>query len=132
MNGRSWLVTFFLFLFLLAIIVLQVLSMVQAERLYERFDSVLNALRRGGIAAAMKEKGRTEKAGLPMEEYPGDEGDWLVWSLPGEPTTLYDVLATSTWASRWIVTGNIFESLIEYEPDAFKFRGRLAEDFFNF
>ena len=38
-------------------------------------------------------------------------------------------MASSSWSSRWIVSGNIFESLLEYEPDAFKYKGKLAEDF---
>jgi hypothetical protein len=42
MNGRSGLVTFFLFLFLAVMILLQVLSMVQSDRLYERLNHLLN------------------------------------------------------------------------------------------
>lgn len=44
MNGRSGLVTFFLFLFLVVMIVLQLLSMVQSDRLYERLNLLLDRL----------------------------------------------------------------------------------------
>lgn len=117
MNGRSWLVTFFLFLFLLVIIVLQVLSTVQAERLYERFESVLKTLQSGGITAATKDRGRTEKADLPMEEYPGDEGDWMVWRLHEEPRTLNTMTVEGGLVTNWICIGNIIERLFEYDID---------------
>ena len=42
MNNRSGLVTFFLFLFLLVVVILQVLSMIQSERLYKRLNHVLD------------------------------------------------------------------------------------------
>ncbi len=42
MNGRSGLFKFFLFLFLACIILLQVLSMVQADRLYERLNHLID------------------------------------------------------------------------------------------
>lgn len=127
MNGRSGIFTFFLFLFLAFVVLLQILSMVQADRMYERLNFLLDRWEITGPGRVVGEK--VSPADLPGEEYPGDEGDWLIWSLSGEPTTLFDVLATSTWSSRWIVQGNIFESLIEYEPDDFKYRGKLAEEF---
>ena len=127
MNNRSGLVTFFLFLFLAVMIMFQILSMIQSDRLYERLNTLLKRLSSTRqISVAQKQRSSVD---LPMQEYPGDEGDWLVRSLNIEPATLYDILASSGWASRWIVSGNIFESLLEYEPDAFKFRGKLAEDF---
>ena len=129
MNGRSGLVTFFLFLFLAVMILLQVLSMVQSDRLYERLNSLVDRWESSRPLRIAGEREVAERPDLPMEEYPGDEGDWLVWHLSGEPTTLYDILASSTWSSRWIVNGNIFESLIEYKPDAFEYRGKLAEEF---
>ena len=35
----------------------------------------------------------------------------------------------ASWSTRWIVLYNIFESLIDYEMDDFKYRGILAEKF---
>ncbi|MBN2455395.1 MAG: hypothetical protein JXB29_02480 [Sedimentisphaerales bacterium] len=131
MNGRSsGIVTFFLFVLLSVLVLLQVLSMIQADRLYERLDGLVRtAAEEGRRLVAGTSANEKEQKAQTAEEYPGDEGDWLVWHLSGEPTTLYAFLETATWPSRWITSGNIFESMLEYEPDAFEFRGRLAEDF---
>ncbi|MHC4122757.1 MAG: peptide-binding protein [Planctomycetota bacterium] len=128
MNNRSGLVVFFLFLFLAVMILFQILSMIQADRLYERLNGLIETLSVDRQTVATYKKAEVP-GDVSKDEYPGDEGDWLVRSLSGEPTTLYGVLAASTWSTRWIVSGNIFESLLEYEPDAFKFCGKLAEDF---
>jgi len=127
MNGRSAIVTFLIFLFLCVMITFQVLSMIQSDRLYERLNFLLDTLKTSGPVRTAG--GQVSSVNLPGEEYPGDEGDWLVWRLSSEPPTLYDVLATANWYSRWIVQGNIFESMVEYKLDAFEYRGRLAEEF---
>ncbi|MHC4477527.1 MAG: hypothetical protein ACYTEL_17910 [Planctomycetota bacterium] len=44
MDGRRSLVTFFLFLFLSVMILLQILSMIQSDRLYARLNVVLHKL----------------------------------------------------------------------------------------
>jgi len=130
MNGRSTLATFFLFIFLLIMIVLQVLSMVQADRLYERLNHLLDTL--ASNRTVIVNQGNQAKTGaknLPGQEYPGDEGDGLIWCIQIEPGTLNDIVTSATWATRWIMSNNIFESMVEYEPDAFKYRGKLAEKF---
>jgi peptide/nickel transport system substrate-binding protein len=127
MNNRSGLVTFLLFLFLALMLLLQVLSMVQSDRLCERLNLLLDRLAGAKVERTISQ--RQAAKDLLGEEYPGDEGDWLIWHLSGEPTTLYAVLETATWSSRWIVGGNIYESMVEYKPDAFEYRGKLAEDF---
>ena len=45
MDGRSGLFTFFLFLFLAVMILLQILSMVQSDRLYERLNQLIDTLK---------------------------------------------------------------------------------------
>jgi len=45
MNGRSGLVTFFLFLFLIVMVILQILSMIQSDRLYGRLNRLLELQR---------------------------------------------------------------------------------------
>ena len=77
MSERGGIVTFFLFLFLLIIILLQILSMVQSDRFYRALNQ-LDEIFKGGARAA----------GERHEEYPGDEGDWLVWAFRVEPKTL--------------------------------------------
>ncbi len=129
MNGRSGVFKFFLFLFLGVIILLQVLSMIQADRLYERLNGLVDRLEsRASIPARTMEK-PAQTASSVFEEYPGDEGDWLVYCLTAEPATLCNFIAAANWSTRYIELGNIFESMVEYEPDAFEYRGRLAEKF---
>ena len=48
MNGRSGLVTFFVFVFLIVMITLQVLSMIQSDRLYGRLNHLLELRRNTG------------------------------------------------------------------------------------
>ena len=126
--NRSGIALFFLFLFLAVIILLQFLGMMQSDRLYERVNRLESAVKSARFSQPQSfTESRTSDQNAPA----GDEGDWLVWSLEGEPATLNDILTSATWYTRWIVSipPNIFESLIEYEPNAFKFRGRAAKEF---
>jgi len=124
MNGRSPIFTFFLFAFLIVLIVLQFLSMMQSDRLYERLNDVVRVVERSGVRGT---SGQTATGS--GERYPGDEGDWLVRCLSTEASTLYAILESASWSSRWIVSDNIFESMIRYKPDAFEYEGHLAEEF---
>ncbi len=123
MNGRSGWVTFLFFSFLAVMILLQVLSMVQSDRLYNRLNRLIE-VREGG--AAFRTRADAGSAGLPGEEYPGDEGDWLIWRLDAEPENLNALTSTSMYA-RYIISGNIFESFLEYDPDRLTHRPVLAE-----
>lgn len=124
MNGRGGIVTFFIFLFLSIIILLQILSMVQSDRLYERLNLLLDRLASGWPVSVAGEKGRS--ADLPMEEYPGDEGDWLFFRLGAEPATLNPITSKDVYAN-WITIGSIFERLLEYDFDEAKLKPWLAE-----
>jgi peptide/nickel transport system substrate-binding protein len=126
MNNRSGLFTFLLFLLLLAMILLQVLSMVQSDRLYERLNHLLETL--SGRQSVFSKTASDSNTGRG-EKYPGDEGDWLIQSISGEPATLNTLAESSSWPTRWIVSGNIFESLVVYESNDFKLKGLLAEEF---
>lgn len=126
MNGRSGIFTFFLFLLLAVIILLQVLSMVQSDRLYERLNMLLERLRSGGSAKIVQEQERS--ADLPGESYPGDKGDWLIWRIGAEPATLNPVTAKDLYAD-WIAGGNIFETLMRYNLDKVELEPLLAESF---
>ena len=108
MNGRSGIFTFFLFLLLALIILLQILSMVQSDRLYERLNMLLDRLKSSGPAKIVQEQERS--ADLPRGSYPGDKGDWLIWRIGAEPATLNPVTAKDIYAG-WISDGNIFETL---------------------
>ncbi len=128
MNNRSGPVTFFLFLFLLIMILLQVLSMIQSDRLYERLNLLLDRAVTGRIATGLVSQ-KSEGKDLPGEPYPGDEGDWLVWCLSAEPSTLNYIHTTSTKATQWITLGSIFETLLEYDPNEVTLRPDLAESY---
>jgi len=127
MNGHSGLFTFFLFLLLACVILLQVLSMVQADRLYERLNLLIERWQTSGLLRTAGEK--ESSADLQGEEYPGDEGDWLIWRLDAEPATLNMIHTSSGMYTNYIVHGNIFEGLLDYDPDAFELRPFLAESY---
>jgi len=129
MNGRSGLVTFFIFLILSLMIVLQILAMIQSDRLYERLNTVLDRLTEFRARPRVVEHRQAKKADLPMEEYPGDEGDWLIFHLSAEPRTLNPITVEAETSTRYITTGNIFERLMEYDPDEVKLKPWLAESY---
>lgn len=127
MNNRSGLSMFILFLFLAAMITLQMLSMIQMDRQYEHLNRVIKVVENIGTIAV---SGRGAKTTASSEdEYPGDKGDWLVRCISAEPATLFRILESAGVAARWIVSGTIFESMINYKPDAFEYEGHLAEEF---
>ena len=124
MNNRSGVATFFLFLFLLVMILFQVLSMVQADRLYERLDRLIESVQSRGPARVVEKVSERVDA----EEYPGDEGGWLVWNLRGEPSSLNTILPGTSYGS-YVALGNIFEQLLHYDIDEVKLVPWLAESF---
>ena len=89
MNGRSGVFKFFLFLFLSVIVLFQVLSMVQSDRLYKRLNVLVDRLENSAASTPVRTEGKsTENKSSVFESYPGDDGDWLVFNEPGEPRTL--------------------------------------------
>ncbi len=115
MNGRSGIFTFFLFLFLAFVVLLQILSMVQADRLYERLNFLLDRWEASGPGRFAG--GKASSADLSGEEYPGDEGDWLVWHESGEPRTLNPISVETSLEGRSVYLRNIFETLFYYDWD---------------
>lgn len=120
MNSRSGWFGFLFVLLLAVMVVLQVLSMVQSDRLYERLNYVLKIQREGS--------GRTGKDEMRGDAYPGDEGDWLVWRIGGEPATLNLMVARDFYAN-WIVGGNVFETMLARDFESGELKGVLAESF---
>lgn len=117
MNGRSGAFKFFLFLFLGVIITIQVLSMVQADRLYERLNALVRRLDSSPITPARTiEKPVSEKSPI-FQEYPGDEGDWLICVEIGEPRTLNPISVENSIEARDIYSRNIIEPLFYYDLD---------------
>ncbi len=123
MNGRGGVVRFFLFLFLLVIVLLQIFSMVQSDRFYRALNQLDEILKGGGSMRG--ETNEPNVIGEGDEEYPGDEGDWLVWGFRVEPRTL-NPISTDQYAI-WITIPYIFEPLLAYDYDESRLKPFLAE-----
>lgn len=126
MNGRRGVVTFFLFLFLLIIILLQILSMVQSDRLYERINRLERTFE--NATAIGRAGSEPNTSAVSDKEYPGDKGDWLVWRIGAEPATLNYITSKDLYAT-WVTGGSIFESLLEYDLDKVELKPLLAKSY---
>lgn len=131
MNGRGGLFKFVVFILLLVVVVTQILSIMQSRRLYQRLERVLGKLSSGQIGTRFSTSPSvTHKADdLPMPEYPGDDGDWLVWCLRGEPRTLNMISVNSDAYTNYVVLGSIFERLLEYDYNEAVLKPWLAESY---
>ena len=130
MNGRSsGIFKFFVFLFLLVIVLVQVLSMIQANRLYDKLDRLTRNLERTISSRPTARQGEINED-LPGEPYPGDDGDWLVWCINAEPANLNPITRKDTYAA-WILSdyGNIFESMLQYDLDKIEVEPFLAKSY---
>jgi len=126
MNGREVSIAFFIFLLLSTIILLQIFSMVQSDRLYESLNRLDEIFESSNAIEANKSRSRIPN---PVEEYQGDEGDWLVWGFRVEPKTLNQINVDGDIYSRWITTPQIFEPLMVYDFDNVTLKPLLAESF---
>jgi peptide/nickel transport system substrate-binding protein len=125
MNGRSATKTIFFFFLLIVIIFLQLLSAIQTNR----FNKKLNSLEK--VLSNASEQDRTS-AGQTLtsnQDYPGDEGDWLVWAFPVEPKTLNLISVNSDIYSRWMTFETVFEPLLSYDYEEVKLKPHLAENY---
>ncbi len=127
MNGRGGIVTFFVFLLLSIIILLQMLSMLQSDRFYEGLNRLDEIFEGGG--AIETGRGKPGISGIVNKEYPGDEGDWLIWGFRVEPKTLNQINVDNDIYSRWITTPQIFEPLMAYDFDNVTLKPLLAESY---
>jgi peptide/nickel transport system substrate-binding protein len=120
MNKHSGVFTFFLFSFLAAMILLQVLSMIQSDRLYERLNHLIDVNKSSFISG---------RPSTVTAESGKDSGDWLVYHLLGEPRTLNPISVDSDMSARYIYSRNIHETLFDYELDydGVKLKPALAE-----
>ena len=125
MNGRGGIATFFLFLFLSIVILLQIFSMVQSDRLYEGINRLDEAFKYVGSARESEPK----TSDIINKEYAGDEGDWLVWGFRVEPKTLNQFSADNDIYSRWITVPYIFEPLLVYDFNDLTMKPWLAESY---
>ena len=112
MKFRSGLVTFLIFLCVCVIVALQVVSLVQTNRACKRLERLTD-----------QRDNRTQD-----QNQPGDEGDWLIWALTDEPGTL-NPLTRRVISADWVVWGNIFEGLVDYDYDEVKLKPMLAKSY---
>jgi peptide/nickel transport system substrate-binding protein len=126
MNGRGGAGGYFLLLFLSIIIFLQIYSMKRAERFYEQLNR-LEKVFRGAASEDLKPKYKAAEG--QGEEYPGDEGDWLVWAFRVEPKTLNPISVDTDAYAIWITIPYIFEPLLTYDYDQVKLKPALAESY---
>ncbi|MBW8002818.1 MAG: hypothetical protein FVQ80_12485 [Planctomycetes bacterium] len=122
MKIKSRLNTFLLFALLSAMIFLQIASMMQSDRLYV----LLNRFIAGDTDSTSTASTKTD---LPMPEYIGDEGDWLVWGFRVEPRTLNQFSAENDIYSRWITVPYIFEPLLVYDYEDLTMKPHLARSY---
>ena len=124
MNSRNTLVTALFFLALLGLIVLELLRMVQSDRLYERFNRleqrVDERLKQVTIAPTTSTQTST---GSDLRQ--ANRGDWLISRFGAEPATLNPLTARDAYAS--IINGHIFETLMKYNLDTAELEPLLAE-----
>lgn len=126
MNGRGRIVGFFIFLLLVVIIFLQIFSMVQSDRFYRalnRLDDILQGRERPSRQTIRKARSTAD------QEYPGDEGDWLVWAFRVEPKTLSQISTENDIYARWLTVPYIFEPLLFYDYNEIKLEPWLAESY---
>ncbi len=122
MSNRTNTSGFFLFIILAVIICLQILSMAQSDRLYIMLNKIDRIIEQG---VASEYKYGDLRTG---EEYPGDDGDWLVWAFRVEPKTLNQINVDNDIYSRWITLRNIYEPLMVYDFDEVKLKPLLVEN----
>ncbi|MHC5061880.1 MAG: peptide-binding protein [Planctomycetota bacterium] len=113
--------TFLLLLVLAIIISLQIMAMVRSNRLSKRINEVVDAWADVGQISVVSD--------TTANEYPGDEGDWLIWAMHVEPKTLNPFSVDSDIYARWITARNIFESLLVYDWDQLRFVPWLAQKY---
>ena len=123
MNHRTNAVWFFLLIILASVIALQILSMVRSDRFYVALNKIEDVIEEGVNP-------QDKPGGLhAVEEYPGEDGDWLIWAFRVEPKTLNQINVDSDIYSRWITELNIFEPLMAYDFDAMKLKPYLADSY---
>ena len=124
MNGRWTGKAIFLFFLLIVIILLQLLTRIQTNRFLKKLDSLEKKL--SSVSTLESSEGQKSPA---KEEYPGDEGDWLVWAFPVEPKTLNLISVDTDIYAVWMCFETVFEPLLAYDYDEIKLVPCLAKSY---
>ena len=125
MNGRSSSKAIFLFFLIIIIILLQLLSTIHTNRFIKKLDFLEK------VFSDTSAQYKTSAGQIPSaeQEYPGDEGDWLVWAYPVEPKTLNLISSDVDTYTVWMVFETVFEPLMVYDYDEVKLKPFLAKNY---
>lgn len=123
MNTRSTLLKIFIVLMLVVIVLMQLLSMKQSDRLFNRLNQIEQSLKPGKLPA------RDDVERTASE----NEGDWLVRCITAEPGILNPITSTDAFASMIMLGGNgystIFESMLRRDIDTAELVPFLAKSY---
>ena len=118
MGSRSILFKIVVVLILLVVVLLQGLSMVQSDRLFERINRLEKQIKTGAVGFR----------GRAVSEDFENEGDWFVMNFGAEPATLNPITYKDHYS--FVVNfeiGKIFETLLDRDLDTLEFEPILAE-----
>jgi peptide/nickel transport system substrate-binding protein len=121
MNNRGGFITFLIFILVIIALLLQFNSYHKSKQFNNELEKFINS--KGDSISGAKVNNNKQ------QEYPGDEGDWLVWGMRAEPKTLNQINNDTDIYSRWITTPYIWEPLLEYDYDTMKLKPYLAESY---
>jgi len=119
-KGRG-LLEIILFSFLSVIFLLQIVKMLQSDRLFQCLNRIEDIYQGVGVT---QDKDGTSQIAKPRDS---NEGDWLVWAFKVEPKTLNQFSAENDIYSRWITVPYIFEPLLVYDFNDLSMKPWLAE-----
>ncbi len=120
MSGRGFFFKFAVIVLLLSITIIQILSMMQSDRLFTRLNQIESSINNRVIPVDSENQSKVEQS---------HDGGWLVWRLGGEPSTLNPYHSQADFSSGTITDGNIFESLLKRDPDTLELKPFLAKSF---
>lgn len=118
-----------LVIFMVLVVGVMLMQMVQNDRLYDRINTMIRLMERGGATMGGASVATTKPAG----------GDWLVPDAepggtatvryPAQPTNLNPFTYKDLYAAFILAdTRNVYETLIERNPATLEFTGLLAEN----
>jgi peptide/nickel transport system substrate-binding protein len=122
MNNRGGFISFLVLILVIIIILLQYSSFQKSRQFNRELDHLIQSFQqKKDLSASVVKK--------YIQEYPGDEGDWLVWGFRVEPKTLNQINNDNDIYSRWITTPYILEPLLDYDYDTMELKPYLAESY---
>ena len=123
MGGRNALFKFIVVLLLIIIGAIQIMSIKQVHKVDRDILDIKMQLK-DGVSMISSSSVNTNSG-----ESVKDEGDWLVYHLLGEPAVLTRILTSADMSTEYIVSGNIYETLLTMDLDTMEFKPLIAESY---